>query len=292
MEHRPWWRRILPALLLLLALPLVAACERVEPGHVGIKVKMTGSDRGTQATVLEPGSYWIGWYERLFVFPTFVQNYVWSRDRTEQSPTNESIDFQSREGANINSDFGIQYSFVRDRIPSIFERYRLGALEITRQTLRNEVRDALVSAASTRRIEDLIGEGKNAFMEEVLKTVKDRMSPHGIAVDMIYAVGQFRLDESVIASINRRIAAAQETEQRRQQVLTATQEAERLRIEAEGQAAANRIIAASITPELIQFLAAQKWNGILPQATSGVPFIALPGVTPPPEASAATPPRR
>lgn len=289
---RRWWRRLLPALLLLVAMPLVAACERVEPGHVGIKVKMSGSDRGTQATVLEPGSYWIGWYERLFVFPTFVQNYVWTLERTEQSPTNESIDFQSREGANINSDFGIQYSFVRERIPSIFERYRLGALEITRQTLRNEVRDALVSAASTRRIEDLIGEGKNAFMEEVVKAVRDRMAPHGITVDMIYAVGQFRLDASVVASINRRIAAAQETEQRRQQVLTATQEAERLRIEAEGQAAANRIIAQSITPELVQFVAIQKWNGVLPTATSGVPFIQLPGVSPPPDNSTVTPPRR
>lgn len=262
--------------LLLLFLPLfVVACDQVDPGHVGIKVNLSGGDRGVAREVLEPGRYWIGMYERLYVFPTFVQNYVWSRERTEQSPTNESIDFQSREGANINSDFGIQYSFQRDRIPNIFERYRLGAMEITRQTLRNEVRDALVSAASTRRIEDLIGEGKNAFMEEVLKTVKDRMAPHGINVDMIYAVGQFRLDDSVVASINRRIAAAQETEQRRQQVETARQEAERLRIEAEGQAVANRIIAESITPELVQMRAIEKWDGKLPQATSGVPFISL-----------------
>lgn len=265
------------AAVALLALS-TAACDYVEPGQVGVVVTTAGGDRGVQRNLLEPGRHWIGWTERLYVFPTFVQNYVWDRAATTQSPTDESFDFQSREGANINADFGIQYTFQRDRIPDIFSRYRMGATEITRQTLRNEVRDALVSAASTRRIEDLIGEGKNAFMDEVLKTVQDRMRPHGIVVDNVYAVGQFRLDNRVVEAINRRISAAQETEQRRQQVETARMEAERMRIEAEGQAAANRIVASSVTPELVQYMAAQKWNGQLPAATSGVPFISLPGV--------------
>jgi regulator of protease activity HflC (stomatin/prohibitin superfamily) len=252
------------------------ACDYIEPGNVGVKVTTAGGDRGVQRELLEPGRHWIGFTERLYTFPTFVQNYVWDHAATPQSPGNESIDFQSREGANINADFGIQYAFRRENIPDIFQRYRMGAIEITRQTLRNEVRDALVSAASTRRIEDLIGEGKNAFMDEVLAYVKQRMEPHGIMIDNIYAVGQFRLDPRVVEAINRRISAAQETEQRRQQVETARQEAERMRIEAEGQAAANRIVAASVTPELVQYLAAQKWNGVLPYATSGVPFINLP----------------
>lgn len=253
-----------------------AACDYIEPGNVGVKVTTAGGERGVQRSLLEPGRHWIGFTERLYTFPTFVQNYVWDHASTPQSPGNESIDFQSREGANINADFGIQYSFLREKIPDVFQRYRMGAIEITRQTLRNEVRDALVAAASTRRIEDLIGEGKNAFMDEVLAYVKQRMEQHGIIIDNIYAVGQFRLDARVVEAINRRIAAAQETEQRRQAVETARQEAERQRIEAEGQAAANRIVAQSVTQELIQYMATQKWNGQLPAATSGVPFINLP----------------
>lgn len=253
------------------------SCDYVEPGNVGVKVTTSGGERGVQRNLLDPGRHWIGFTERLYTFPTFVQNYVWDAGNTQQSPGNEAIDFQSREGANINADFGIQYSFQRDRIPDIFSRYRMGALEITRQTLRNEVRDALVSAASTRRIEDIIGEGKNAFVDEVLNVVKTRMVEHGILIDNVYAVGQFRMDARVVEAINRRISAGQETEQRRQQVETARQEAERQRIEAEGQAAANRIVAASVTPELVQYIAAQKWDGKLPAATSGVPFINLPG---------------
>ncbi len=270
--------KIARSMALVATMGLVTACDYIEPGQVGVKVTTSGGDRGVQRSLLDPGRHWIGFTERLYTFPTFVQNYVWDRAQTPQSPGDESIDFQSREGANINSDFGIQYTFDRNRIPDIVARYRMGAMEITRQTLRNEVRDALVSAASSRRIEDLIGEGKNAFMDEVLRAVQERMGPHGIMVDNVYAVGRFRLAAETEAAINRRIAAAQETEQRRQQVETARQEAERQRIEAEGQAAANRIVAESITPELVQYMATQKWNGQLPAATSGVPFISLPGI--------------
>ncbi len=257
----------------LLALP---ACDYIPPGEVGVKVTTAGGDRGVQQNLLEPGRHWIGFTESLFRFPTFTINYVWDAAATPTSPGNESIDFQSVEGANINSDFGIEYSFQRDKIPYIFQRYRMGPTEITRQTLRNEVRDALVYAASTRKIEEINGSGKNEFMDDVLKIVRDRMQPHGIIVNNIYSVGRFRLAPETESAINRRIAAAQETEQRRQQVETARQEALRLQVEAEGQANANRIISMSITPELVQYMAAQKWNGILPQATNGIPFLNLP----------------
>ena len=265
--------RIMALALALIALP---ACDYVQPGEVGVKVTTAGGDRGVQQTLLEPGRHWIGFTERLYTFPTFTINYVWDAAITPTSPGNESIDFQSQEGANVNSDFGIEYSFQRDRIPYIFTRYRMGPNEITRQTLRNEVRDALVSAASNYRIEEIIGSSKNKFMDEALATVRERMSIHGIIVNNVYSVGRFRLAADTENAINRRIAASQETEQRRQQVETARQEALRLQVEAEGQAQANRIIALSITPELVQYMAAQKWNGTLPNATSGMPFINIP----------------
>ena len=270
--------KILRTLVLILPLSfLTVACDYVEPGNVGVVVTTTGSDRGVQRNLLDPGRHWIGWTSRLYTFPTFVQNYVWDRAQTNQSPGDESIDFQSREGANINSDFGIQYSFQRDKIPSIFERYRMGATEITRQTLRNEVRDALVNLASTRNIESIIGDGKTQFIDEVTRQVKERMAPHGILVDSIYAVGQFRLDARIVEAINRRISAAQETEQRRQQIETARMEADRQRVEAEGRAQANRIVAESLTPELVQVMAIEKWNGVSPQVVgSGSSMVTLP----------------
>lgn len=52
-------------------------------------------------------------------------------------------------------------------------------------------------------------------------------------------------------------------------------EAETLRIAAEAEAEANREIAASLTPELIEKIKYEKWSGNLPQVTGGTPIISL-----------------
>lgn len=57
--------------------------------------------------------------------------------------------------------------------------------------------------------------------------------------------------------------------------LLANAEAETLRIAAETEAEANREIAASLTPELIEKIKYEKWSGNLPQVTGGTPIISL-----------------
>ena len=48
-------------------------------------------------------------------------------------------------------------------------------------------------------------------------------------------------------------------------------------LRAEAQAKANRLLAESITPTLVQWQSLEKWNGIMPQVTGGaLPFISLP----------------
>jgi regulator of protease activity HflC (stomatin/prohibitin superfamily) len=47
--------------------------------------------------------------------------------------------------------------------------------------------------------------------------------------------------------------------------------------EAEAQARANRLLAESITPTLVQYELAMKWNGQMPQVSGGaMPLIQLP----------------
>lgn len=70
------------AIAMLLAL---TACEKVPPGSVGIKVNNMGGDKGVQDEVLAPGWYWVGFTKTLYTFPTYMQNYVWSKSATEGS---------------------------------------------------------------------------------------------------------------------------------------------------------------------------------------------------------------
>ena len=264
----------------------LAACSTVPAGNVGVKVYLLGGDKGVDSEVLGVGRYYIGWNEQLYIFPTFMQNYVWTKGVTEGSPNDESISFQTMDGMTANADVGISYQLEPDKISKVFQTYRRGVDEITDTFLRNMVRDSLVKEASSKPIEYVSGAGKAELMSAVQKDVQDQVADIGIKIDKIYWIGEIRLPDTVIASINAKNAATQMAQQRQNEVAQATAEAQKKVAEAKGdaesvllraqaQAAANKELAASITPELVQYKALEKWDGTLPKMTGSgaIPFV-------------------
>jgi regulator of protease activity HflC (stomatin/prohibitin superfamily) len=263
----------------------VAACSYVPAGNVGIKVNLLGSDKGVESEVLGVGRYWLGWNEDLYVFPTFMQNYVWTAGVDEGSPNDESISFQTADGMTANADIGISYSIDPNKVALIFQTYRRGVEEITDTFLRNMVRDALVKQASNKPIEYVYGAGKAELIAAVQKDVSDQVGPLGINIGKIYWIGEIRLPEVVLKSINAKNAATQMAQQRQNEVAQAKAEADK-KIEdargqaesllkvAEAQAKANKVLAESLTTEFVQYQAITKWDGKLP--TTMIPGQATP----------------
>lgn len=264
----------------------IAACSKVPAGHVGVKVYLLGGSKGVDSEELGVGRYWIGWNEELYLFPTFMQNFEWTTDSRPGSETDESISFQTKEGLTVNADVGISYSIDPTRVTDIYQSYRRGVDEITDVFLRNMVRDALVKIASKKPVEYVYGEGKAELIESALKMVQEQVGPQGINVSKIYWIGEIRLPDNVIASINEKISATQKAQQRANEVATAKAEADKkieeargeaesiLRV-AEAQAKANKLLAESLTSEFVQYQAITKWNGELPKFTgsAAVPFV-------------------
>jgi regulator of protease activity HflC (stomatin/prohibitin superfamily) len=114
------------------------------------------------------------------------------------------------------------------------------------------------------------------------------LEPEGFVVDMLSFVGKLRVDEKVENSINATIQATQkaiEAENKvkeseavaKQHIAEAEGEAKAILTRAESQAKANDLLAKSLTPEVVNFQAMQKWDGVLPTVTGsgGIPFIQL-----------------
>lgn len=264
----------------------LAACSTVPAGHVGVKVYLLGGAKGVDSEELPVGRYWIGMNEQLYIFPTYMQNYTWTKEPDATGTEDESISFQTVEGMTANADVGISYSLDPTKINKIFQTYRRGVEEITDTFLRNMVRDALVKQASTKPIEYIYGAGKAELMSAVQADVQKQVEPIGIKIDKIYWIGEIRLPQTVIDSINAKNAATQMAQQRQNEVAQARAEAEKKVAEARGeadsillkakaQAEANRELASSITPELVQYRALDKWDGTLPRMTGSgaVPFV-------------------
>lgn len=263
-------------LLTLSVCMMISGCsyEKVPAGYQGVMVNLYGSEKGISSETKDVGRYWLTMNQELFLFPTFLQNYTWTAATSEGNKTDESITMQTSEGLTINTDVGITYSIKPENVVKVFQKYRLGIDEITNTFLRNMVRDAMNEVSSNMEIEDLYGAKKDLFIKAVNEKVKREAISDGIDIDKIYLIGSFRLPDSVVNSINQKIQASQNAMKVENEVATAKAEAQKTIIEATARAQANEIVSKSLTPEFIQYQILQKWNGILPQVTSGsIPLI-------------------
>lgn len=275
-------------MLAVLAMMTFSACstpQTVPPGHVGVKVYLYGTEKGVDHEVLGVGRYWISYNEALYVFPTFEQNPKWTKG-TEQDSGRE-VEFQTREGMAVNADFAATYTIDNKNVATVFSKYRKGVEEINKGPLRNIVRDAVGEVASKLAVEDVYGEGKAKMMTDIENLVKVRAAESGLTVTNVSLLGTVRLPDSVNTALNAKMEATQRAQQRenelreaeaqakkevaaaegeakKQQALAAGRAASVL-VEAEAQAKANRILAASLTQELIEMRKIEKWDGVLPQ---------------------------
>ncbi len=252
--------------------------KMISPGYVGVVVDRLGDSKGVEAKELHVGMHWIAPWKSVYQFPIFEQNDTWEGER-------ECFNFQTSDGMALSADIGITYHLRPQSIPVIFQRYRRGMDEITNIFIRNYLRDAINKSASHLSIEDLYSAGKETFFEDVENQVKNELSPIGIEISRIYLIGRFHFPANVITALNSKIEANQRAQQRENELREAEAEAKKQIAKAEGQARcaivqaeseakANNLLSQSVTEDLIQWQAVQKWDGKLPHVTSGAtPFI-------------------
>ena len=253
------------------------ACNMVDAGNVGVKVNLYGNSKGVDGTPLLTGMCWYNKYtEQFHEFPVFMQNVVWTKDSNEGSPTDESVTFNSSDGASFNADIAFGFTVLPEKVPHIFIKYRQELNVITRTNLRNKVREAFTTNASNYSATLLFGEKKNDFLEKVRKQLISELEPDGFIFDLVTIVGGMRAEPKVMDSINAVIQASQkalEAENKvkqseaesRQKIAEAEGEAQSLLLVAKSQAEANKLITESITPELVKYKMVEKWDGIAPK---------------------------
>lgn len=278
-EGRRVAKRVMPLLLLV----FLGACSKVPAGNVGVVVNLYGSDKGVSEKEVGVGRYWLGWNEELYLFPTFTQTDTWQKSNNKD----ESITFQTgKDGMVLNADFGITFRVDPGKVATLFQTYRKGVEEISDIYLRNLVRDSANARSADLSADDAYGRKKNDLLDMIEKDVRDDVGPKGIIVEKVYLVGDIRLPKQVRDALDLKNAAFQQTLQREQEVAKAKAEAdiaiaqargvsESILINARAQAESNRILAASLTPELVRYRSIDKWDGALPRlnGASAIPFI-------------------
>jgi regulator of protease activity HflC (stomatin/prohibitin superfamily) len=288
-------RRWLIGLALLVAFVIISltTITRIDPAHVGIRVKLAGSNRGVQDMPVVTG--WVFFNpltEQIIEFPTSIQNVVWAQSAHEGAAHDESITFSSSEGVNVNADIGLSFSIEPTKVPHLYLRFRkTDLMELANGYVRNSMREAFSDVASRMPVQEIYGAGKHKLVVDVTRKLSDVLGPDGFVIAQLTINGALRLPENVAQAINRAMEATQnaiQAENRVRQVRAEAEqniaqshgqaeaarqraqgEADAVLIRAHADAKANEIIRLSASGTVLQWRAIERWDGKLPMMQSG-----------------------
>ncbi len=254
-----------PVIILLVFIVIAAVSpftlERVDAGHVGIKVNLTGDNRGVSKFEYKTG--WViynTWISNLYEFPTFQQHI----DYPEQSVITKG-GFE----ATIKPSFN--YSLNPGSIGEMFQNLRLPVRDVEQGWLKNAIISSVNDVANLYEV-DAIFNHRAEFEQSIIRECNKRVSRW-------FSISQLRTNikppQALQLAIERKTQAIQEAQAAENQKFVAIAEAERKIAVARGDSAAAVIEAAgeaesirrkqiSLTPNYIEFIKVQKWNGQFP----------------------------
>jgi regulator of protease activity HflC (stomatin/prohibitin superfamily) len=252
-------------LFITLGVLALTSCTRIDAGHVGIKVKLTGSDKGVQDVTEVTGwvFYWPFSYS-VYEFPTFVQH-------KEYTGENAFI-VNSKDGSEFKVSPIINYNVNATRVPDIYRKYRRDLSDIEDQFLKTAVYDAFRMVANGYTADSLIS-SREVFEVKIKKVLIEQMSKDGFEIQQF--TSNLSYPETFKASIEAKNAAVQKALQADNEVRTAEAQAKiqvaktqgqanSLKIQADADAYANKARQTSLTPLLVQQQMLEKWDGKLP----------------------------
>lgn len=263
--------------VLLSFFPTACSCATVNPGEVGVEVKF-GKLNDHQ---YNPGFHiYSVLSDDLYILSTRMQTYtfggVQDQRRQTTAETEEvnvnihsgpSIQILSSDQLQVVIDITIQYHLNGTYAPAVYREFGADYNEAlvvvpVRSAVRNSASNFIARDLVTHR-EQLQTTMEDKIAEQIALTLRAKnINAAAIIVDNV-SLRQIDLPDSLENSIRQVQEQQMQTLQRQSAIETARQEAERLRIEAEGatqaqriraegNAEANRIMSASLTPQIMR----------------------------------------
>jgi len=244
---------------------LFMSCERIDAGHVGVKVNLYGDNKGVSDVTEVTGMvFYNPITHNIYEFPTFIQHKEYTGDN--------SFVVNSKDGSEFHVSPIINYSVQREKVPSIFAKYRRSLEQIEEGFLKTSVFDAFRLATNKYTADELIG-NRQAYEVEVRKILEGQLLREGFVVNQFTSNLVYpETFKTAIEAKNNAVQSALMAENKVKQaeaeakikVATAEGNAQAMLTSAKAEAEANRMKQQTLTPLLLQLEYINKWDGKLP----------------------------
>lgn len=228
----------LPIVIILIITIVVVAKSAVtiDAGHAGVLYQTLGNGVDPEREALGPGFHLIAPWNRVIDYET----------RQQEVP--EAMSVLSSNGLDIKLDASVLYE---PDVSNLGKLHNEKGENYLNRVLQPAIRSAARSVVGRYTPEQLYSSKRDAIQEEIFQETEKIVKDQYINLKSIL-IRDVTLPSTIKQAIERKLKQEQESLEYEFRLVTAQKEAEKVRIEAQGKADANKILSASLTDKILQ----------------------------------------
>lgn len=268
--------------------------EKIPAGYVGVVYNMNG---GVDGEVLTQGWHIVSPTKKVTEYSIGLeQSYLTSEDKGD-SPKDESFSIPTSDGKTVRVNLEFSYKFDEEKVAETFTQFKgKSGEQIKDSFIKPKIVAWTQEVSANYPVTDIFGDKRTQINAELDTYLREKFDNYGIIIDTVNFT-DISVDEETAAAIQKKVTAQQELELAQIEaetakiqankekevaqisaetaVIEAEAKADVLQIEANAEAEANRKIASSLTPELIEKIKYETWDGKLPTVSGSSSIISI-----------------
>lgn len=221
---------------IVLIILLAKSAVTIDSGHAGVVHETLGQGVDPKEPALGPGFHIIAPWNRVIDYET----------RQQEMP--EKMSVLSSNGLDIKLDASVLFEPDSDNLGRLHNEK---GQEYMSRVLQPAIRSAARSVVGRYTPEQLYSSKRDAIQDEILEETKKIVEPQFIQINDIL-IRDVTLPPTIKEAIERKLKQEQESLEYEFRLVTAEKEAQKVRIEAQGKADANKILSASLTDKILR----------------------------------------
>lgn len=295
-------------LLVVIFIGVIVCAERIPAGYVGVIYNMNG---GVNGEVLNQGWHLLAPSKKVTNYSVGTEQSYLTSTKDGDSTDDDSFEVPSSDGKGLTVDLTFTYHFDSERVTDTFIRFKgMSGAEIKNNFIKPNIMSWTKEVTAKYPVVEILGEERARLNIELTEYLKEKFAPYGIIIEGVSLIN-IDPDDATRDAIQKKVTAQQEKElaaieaqtaqiqaqkdrevaeiqaqqdkavaeiNAEKKLIEAQANAEALKIAAEAEADANRKVAASLTPELIEKIKYEQWNGELSKVTGSNSIISIDGI--------------
>ena len=256
----------LAAIIIVALLCAVVCIEKVPVGYEGVVYSMNG---GATGETIGQGWHLVAPTKKIKLFTIGNEQLVLTKDKREGSKNDDSFRVSTSDDATIAISFQMSYRFDPENLVDTYKRFKgMDGEDIVERRVRAVMKSKVSEITTDYSLMDIYSGNRSEINHKVTEYLnKEFGKAFGMEV-LDASIIDVHPDKQLKKTINNRVEALQKKQQAQAEQETAKVEAETALIKAKNEAEiaitkakaeaeANKLKAASITPELIQMKEAE-----------------------------------